>query len=353
MAWHGLGWSPVAFSEIDPFARALLAYRYPDVPNWGDMTAIAGSEEFHAADFALLVGGTPCQAFSVGGLRGGLADPRGNLALVYLDLAARKRPRWIVWENVPGVLSSGGGRDFGAFLGALGQLGYGFGYRVLDARHFGIPQARRRVYVVGHLGDWRRAAAVLFEPEGLPRHPAARRRQGARVASRPERSAGGCDLRELIAFNPTAGAWGMAASSEVAPTLKVGSGLGIPSPPAIAYTVRRDNTTANGSNYMEDVAPTMDTNVAHGVAVAYQRVVRKFLPLECERLQGFEDHWTRIPYLLAGGFIDPRWADADTVRLALERCPDGPRYAALGNSMPVPAMRWLGERIAAVDALAI
>ncbi len=163
-AWHPLGWEPSFFSEIDAFPRAVLAHHYPRVPLHGDFTTIEAGQ-YRPID--LLVGGTPCQSFSVAGLRGGLDDDRGNLALEYLRLAQRLRPKWLVWENVPGVLSSGGGRDFGAILGGLVELGYGFAYRVLDAQFFGVAQRRRRVFVVGYLGDWRRAAAVLFERHSL------------------------------------------------------------------------------------------------------------------------------------------------------------------------------------------
>ena len=185
-AWHPMGWQPVAFSEIDPFPCAVLKHHYPDVPNWGDMTKF---QEWPDADVDVLCGGTPCQSFSVAGLRKGLADPRGNLMLTFGAIAARYRPRWLVWENVPGVLSSNGGRDFGAFLGMLGQLGYGVAYRVLDAQHvrtrrfpFAVPQRRRRVFVVGYLGDWRRAAAVLFDRESLSGHPPPRREAGQRAS---------------------------------------------------------------------------------------------------------------------------------------------------------------------------
>ena len=166
VAWHPLGWEPVFFSEIEPFPCAVLKHHYPDVPNLGDMTKY---KDWSVKDGAieLLVGGTPCQSFSVAGLRKGLADPRGNLALVYLGLLDHLRPRWMVWENVPGVLSIDGGRTFGAFIGALGEIGYGFAYRVCDAQYAGVPQHRRRVFLVGHLGDWRRAAAVLFERQSL------------------------------------------------------------------------------------------------------------------------------------------------------------------------------------------
>ena len=176
VAWHPLGWEPVGFSEIEPFPSAVLAHHYPHVPNFGDMTKFQ-EWPLNAGAIDLLVAGTPCQSFSVAGLRQGLKDPRGNLMLTYLAIAARLRPRWVVWENVPGVLSSNGGRDFGSLLGGLRELGYGFAYRVLDAqwvrsnRHnHAVPQRRRRVFVVGCLGDATAAAKVLFERESVQRH---------------------------------------------------------------------------------------------------------------------------------------------------------------------------------------
>lgn len=190
-AWHPLGWKAAWLSEIEKFPSAVLQRHYHDVPNLGDMTTIHDRQEFKNGAIDLLVGGTPCQSFSVAGLRRGMADPRGNLALVFLRLADLARPRWIVWENVPGVLSSNRGRDFGAFLGALGQLGYGWSYRVLDAQFFGVPQRRRRVFVVGYLGDWRRAAAVLFEPDGLRRNPAPRGKARQDVAGTIRAGSGG------------------------------------------------------------------------------------------------------------------------------------------------------------------
>lgn len=171
VAWQPLGWKCQWTSEIEPFPVAVVEHHY-GFRNLGDMTKI--TEDMIDEPVDLLVGGTPCQSFSVAGLRGGLADPRGNLALRFVQLAAVMQPQWIVWENVPGVLSSGKGRDFGTFLGALGELGYGFAYRVLDAQWFGVAQRRRRVFVVGHLGDWRRAAAVLFERESVFGNPPTR-----------------------------------------------------------------------------------------------------------------------------------------------------------------------------------
>jgi DNA (cytosine-5)-methyltransferase 1 len=171
VAWEPLGWKAVGFSEIEPFPCAILKHRFPNTPNYGSLTEYQ-SWPLEPGSIDLLVGGTPCQSFSVAGLRKGLADPRGNLALVFLGLADRLKPKWIVWENVPGVLSSDGGRDFGSFLGALEQLGYGWAYRVLDAQYFGVPQRRRRVFVVASLGGRDVAASVLLKPESLCWHPA-------------------------------------------------------------------------------------------------------------------------------------------------------------------------------------
>jgi DNA (cytosine-5)-methyltransferase 1 len=204
VAWQPLGWTPVAFAEIDPFCCWLLRSRYgasrplympsphdaPDrkeakrraaairnvialphnatIPNFGDFTRI-GADDVGTID--LLAGGTPCQSFSIAGKRAGLDDARGNLTIEFARLADRLRPVWVVWENVPGVLSIDNGRTFGTFLGMLVQLGYGIAYRILDAQSFGVPQRRRRVFVVGHLGGWRTAAAVLLEFHCLSGHP--------------------------------------------------------------------------------------------------------------------------------------------------------------------------------------
>jgi DNA-cytosine methyltransferase len=188
VAWHNMGWEPVAFSEIEPFPSEVLKIRFPNTPNWGDMTKF---NNWPNATINLLVGGTPCQSFSVAGLRQGLKDPRGNLMLTFLGIAERYKPKWIVWENVPGVLSSNGGKDFGSFLGALGELGYGWAYRVLDAQWFGVAQRRKRVFVVGCLGDQRAAAEVLFESESVSRNPAPSREKRQAVTRTTEESVGG------------------------------------------------------------------------------------------------------------------------------------------------------------------
>jgi DNA (cytosine-5)-methyltransferase 1 len=208
VAWQPLGWQPAMFAEIDPFCCWLLRSRYRasrpifmprpqdapdrkeakrraaairnvmdlptdgDVINAGDFTHI-GAEDVGTID--LLAGGTPCQSFSVAGKRAGLDDPRGNLTIEFARLADRLRPLWVVWENVPGVLSIDDGRTFGAFLGILVQLGYGLAWRILDAQFTGVPQRRRRVFVVGCAGNWRAAAAVLFERSSLSGNPPPRR----------------------------------------------------------------------------------------------------------------------------------------------------------------------------------
>lgn len=392
-AWHPLGWSPVAFSEIEPFPSAVLAHHYPTVPNLGDMTKF---KEWPNEPVDLLVGGTPCQSFSVAGLRKGLADPRGNLMLTYLAIAERYQPRWIVWENVPGVLSSNGGRDFGSFLGGLGQLGYGFAYRVLDAQHvrtrrfpWAVPQRRRRVFVVGYLGDWRRAAAVLFDRESLSGDPAPRREAGQSAAKCLTRGAcqrldwetedfipevagtmkscaqsGGfsnsADHAAAGYMVPVAGAICRdsfsggagdrpegAAAGHFLP-ISFGAQMSVPqvdfdvnqtlqakNPMAVAFDMRG----REGGAMPEGPHDTANIRAASGGSsrsyVAQPWAVRRLTPIECERLQGFPDDFTRIPYR----------------RKPADQCPDGPRYKALGNSMAVNVMEWIGERIALVDRM--
>lgn len=385
-AWHPLGWRPQWFSEIAPFPSALLKYRYPKVPNLGDMTKIITKRSFHVRTIDLLVGGTPCQSFSVAGLRKGMDDPRGNLALEFLRLAATARPRWILWENVPGVLSSSGGRDFGAFVGALAQLGYGWCYRVLDAQYFGVPQRRRRVFLVGYLGDWRRAAAVLFERESLRRNPPKGReaRKGVAALTAAGVGASGPDDNQAQAGHPIARCLtssqqrydldtenfvfhtlcGEGFDASTAGTLMGRESKG-PRPDStlipfdttqITSRVNRSNpragdpchpVTAHGHapaiafscrDYGADVGP-MGTlrhgngNESGGVPFVELGGVRRLTPMECERLQGFPDDYTRVPYRHG--------------KLA----EDGPRYQAIGNSMAVPVMAWIGQRIQMVEDL--
>ena len=163
VAWHSLGWTPVGFAEIEPFPCEVLKQRFPNVPNYGDLTRYK-EWPIEPGTVDVLVGGPPCQAFSVAGLREGMDDPRGNLSLLYFGLVERLKPKWLVYENVPGLLSSKSGSDFSALLTALAECGYGFAYRVLDSQFYGLPQRRRRIFLVGcRTGDWRHSAAVLFD----------------------------------------------------------------------------------------------------------------------------------------------------------------------------------------------
>lgn len=243
VAWEPLGWEPAFFAEIAKFPRAVLRHHYPHVPLHGDFTTIEAGQ-YGTVD--LLVGGTPCQSFSIAGLRGGLDDERGNLALEFLRLAGRLRPRWLLWENVPGVLSSNGGRDFGAILGGLAELGYGFTFRCLDAQFFGLAQRRFRVFVVGYLGDWRRAAAVLFEPESLRGDPAPRRQSrqdvAPTIAARPTGGGGlgtDFDLDGGLIATPL---WASGASGSN------GCGIGQPGDPAMTLDTTRAMAVAFGGN---------------------------------------------------------------------------------------------------------
>ena len=355
VAWHPLGWEPQWFSEIEKFPSAVLQHQYPDTPNYGDMRQF--KEWLNDRSIDLLVGGTPCQSFSVAGLRKGLDDPRGNLMLTYLAIAAQYRPKWLVWENVPGVLSSNRGRDFGSFLGALGQCGYGFAYRVLDAQFYGVPQRRRRVFVIGYLGDWRRAAAVLFELESLSGHPAPSRKARQEVAE------------TIAACSFSGGAGGRpdgAAVNHFVPELsnalcardyKGARPEADQGAPVIAFGAQ--NSVAQVHSVSTKVTPTLDKSKTPAVAVsdsartlsarhdsspcsdrgqnflAQASAVRRLTPIECERLQGFCDNYTQIP-----------WRNKPA-----ENCPDGPRYKAMGNSMAVPVMRWIGERIKMVEEI--
>jgi DNA (cytosine-5)-methyltransferase 1 len=470
VAWHDLGWEPQWFSEIEQFPSEVLKHRFPDVPNLGDMTQLTQNPTFNERSIDLLVGGTPCQSFSVAGLRKGLADPRGNLMLTFLALADAKKPKWIVWENVPGVLSSNGGRDFGTFLGALGELGYGFAYRVLDAQHFGVAQRRRRVFVVGYLGDWRVAAAVLFERESLQGNTKPSRKKREEVTANAEGSVGEAGqvvidraafnqgenarfeprieieetMSSLVARGPHAVAQPIAfkvrggcegggkgylgqegqaftistmqdqqiaqplyyeshpqdsrvnGPKDVADTVSATYGTGggntplVQQPIAVDWrttqvdiektgTLKTDLAKMSGPciavdtyNYTtndhttQTIRSQSDTEHIGAVlqpmafdwqsggdmrgmnlqdktqlqrcqtpAVMHSMAIRRLTPKECERLQGFPDDWTKIPY---------RNKEAD-------QCPDGPRYKACGNSMAVPVMRWIGQRIQYVEDL--
>lgn len=454
VAWHPLGWNTEAYAEIEKFPSAVLEHHYPDVPNLKDMN---NYEQWNIRAIDILVGGTPCQSFSVAGLRKGLHDSRGGLMLTYLEIAQHFKPKWIVWENVPGVLSSNGGRDFGSFLGALGELGYGWAYRVLDAQWFGVAQRRRRVFVVGCFGDQRSAAKVLFESESVRRDnpPSRDKRKGATsftpssIAGYSEgvgtiRANGGdlgggsetlvmahgqpnaeilsglsptlnCNNEQPIVFenhpndsrvkemgdvcSTVASRWGSGGgnvpfclhgtqdpcTSDIAFAQgRIGCGIGNPGDPApnlskghhhaVAFEPGISSREGGNNRFVSELTPTLRKEMGDNqIAVAYETTnakafqqntrdevryiggngdhvgvitaeagmkqqnyihqamqVRRLTPTECERLQGFPDGYTNIPWR------------------GKQEAPDGPRYKALGNSMAVPVMRWIGERINAI-----
>ena len=477
VAWHHMdNWIPKVFAEFDAFPSAVLKHQFPHVPNVGDVTKHEWKQ--YEGQIELVVGGSPCQSFSVAGKRLGMDDPRGNLALHYLRIIDEVKPKWFIFENVPGLLSSDNGGDFATFLREVERIGYGCAYRVLDAQYFGVPQRRRRLFVVGHIdGDWRRAASVLFEPESLQGNnpPSRKKRQEApRDAGPSTPSSGeywngrgiantltakgdddrmpdkgrfhgvivpevagaldtdmnqklthqsavaghlipteqhpndvsatvtakwskGADIQpgkkngnmipitvgvdlfnqeetgevhvplrtaqghgapavmtavqpvdeENICFDHTFGQ-NAVIYKDVSPTLKANGA--VPTSPAVCQTpfhqaknpVSKDDDTRWENTHTQ---PTLNTWVGHNETKIQTAVVepiskqelavRRLIPVECERLQGFPDNWTQIPWK----------------KKAQEDCPDGPRFKAMGNSMAVPVMRWIGEGIELVNRI--
>lgn len=430
VAWEPLGWTPAWFAEIEEFPSAVLAQRWPSVVNLGDMTKIAAAVragDVEAPD--VLVGGTPCQAFSVAGLRNGLDDARGQLTLSYVELANaiddKRRERGeeeaiIVWENVPGVLSS---KDnaFGCFLAGLagesselqpagGKWTHAgcvsgpqrvIAWRVLDAQFFGVAQRRKRVFVVASARKGFDPTAVLFELESVRRDTPPRREPQSTVAALTANGVGTCGADDnqwqaghLIAF----GGGNTGGSIDVAAYLTAkGQRLdfdvetfavhGTQDPDSnheLAHTLGRNNGQENACVVLEpytlairgrkdgssvEVRSDGTANAlltpnggraGMGVgAIGWNNHVRRLTPRECERLQGFPDDYTLIEY---GRKVSPEKMDRDFAKylmrggkLTFEECcgraADGPRYKALGNSMAVPVMHWIGEQIAdAIDA---
>lgn len=334
VAWQGMGFEPAWFSEIEPFPCAVLAHHYPSVPNYGDMTTLPErilSGEIEAPD--ILVGGTPCQAFSIAGLRNSLNDERGNLTLVFVRIlnainTIRRRfglpDAVVLWENVPGVLST---RDnaFGCFLAALlgetrelvptGSRWTGAGivrsdeceiaWRILDAKYFGVPQRRRRVFLVAGSRN-RRVAQILFEQPSESGNLKQGRKKGKESATFIESS------------------FGAYIESDVGGTVKrTGGVLSGGSETLLVSKIGATLSTGFGGRGVDS------DQICNGNCVINYPKVRKLTPVECERLQGFPDNYTQIP-----------WRNKPA-----EQCPDTPRYAAIGNSMAVPVMRWIGDRI--------
>jgi DNA (cytosine-5)-methyltransferase 1 len=375
MGWHKLGWKPAFFSEIEPFPKAVLKHHYPEVPDYGDMN---NYKQWDYEPVDLICAGTPCQSFSIAGLRKGIEDPRGNLTLVFLGVLQKYRPKWVVWENVPGVLSDRS-NAFGQFIAGLSELGYGVSWRVLDAQYYGVAQRRRRVFVVGYLGDWRPSASVLFDRHSLSGDsaPSREKRQGTTGSTQTCVGTGGeggtvvtmatgqanseinndksptlnCNHEAPIIFEPRPPDGVPRISKDISPTLNsMGGGQGYLGQDETAFTL----DTTQSQNLMhttigflpgqgagagtigvqDEQAPTLRAG-CDNYGVMHHTAIRRLTPIECERLQGFPDNYTQIPYR----------------NKPAENCPDGPRYKALGNSMAVPVLKWLGERIDEVNKL--
>lgn len=383
VAWHPLGMRPAWLAEIEPFPSAVLAHHYPDVPNLGDMTklgALVLGGKIAAPD--VLVGGTPCQAFSVAGMREGLADPRGALTIKYVELAdaidhVRARdgrpPVITVWENVPGVLSDKG-NAFGCFLGALAgedcelqpsgkrwtDAGCVYGpkraiaWRVLDAQYFGLAQRRRRVFVVASARAGFDPAAVLFEREGMRRDTAPRRGEGQDVTGTapfgPALQCGcghvypeeigpiGCPNCEgdegpavsIFGGIPAFGGHSLGGSVERSATLTAKDGrMDVESETFFVCGVDVRNGALTGEHAHTLQAGDHAPDPGGTPHVLLNAKVRRTTPLECERLQGMPDDYTLIP-----------WRGKPAAE-----CPDGPRYKAIGNSKAVPVVQWIGRRL--------
>lgn len=404
VAWHPLGWEPLAFSEIDPFPSTVLQHHYPDIPNLGDITKIDWSPYVGAAD--IVVGGSPCQSFSVAGKREGLAGASG-LMFEYIRAVRELRPRWFVWENVPGAFTSERGEAYRQLLSEMDALGYGLAWRVLDAQFFGVAQRRERVFLVGSLGTMR-CAEVLFERESLSwDHQSSRQKRQALTEEAQERVGeadhdSGClnpGETQSRRVYPASGVYPTLSTREnsgqsqesvfLCQTAQTGSNGKLVKQDDVMNTLDRTNSTAvaaqpgikqqtyicrpdGQANAMTsvDMAPTLTSHAKKDPPLIYpaedsigegaliQRdmsatlsthniqtpitggrekrglTVRRLTPRECERLQGFPDDYTDIPYRNK------------------EHAPDGPRYKALGNSMAVPVMRWIEERIRTVEEAA-
>ncbi|KXU33910.1 hypothetical protein AXE65_08080 [Ventosimonas gracilis] len=337
-AWQPLGWQPVAFAEIEPFPCAVLAHHYPDIPNLGNVTEITDEQIKALGAIDVVVGGSPCQNLSLAGKRAGLAGAQSKLFHEQIRIFHAARhfcgARWLVWENVPGAFSSNGGADFDCVAGAMAGCRLdvpadGWGYEgmalgehgllewaVLDAQWFGLAQRRKRVFAVLDAGNWQGRPPVLLERDSL-RGDCPPRRMAQKSAANPAHASldrAGCEQAvPEISMCLNAGAMGRRdAESET----------------FVVHVCKTANTQSNGLGISnEGAAYTLDT--APNQAIAQDSGVRRLTPRECERLQGFPDDYTCIAW--RGKSAKP--------------CPDSPRYKALGNSMAVPVMRWIGQRI--------
>ena len=310
------GWSVKWQVENDPYCNKILSRHWPEAARYGDITGV-DTDSLERVD--LICGGFPCQDLSVAGTRKGLAGERSALFFQVVRIADALRPRWLLVENVPGLLSSNDGRDFGVVVGELAQLGYGLQWRVLDSQHFGVPQRRRRVFIVGHLGA-PCPPEVLFEPESLPRHPAPGSGERPRVAGALAAGAHPSGFNGQDAYDPvvavrlaqTSGnGWGVTEDG----TTHTLDGIG---GDAIAF---RKRTMAHGKDAQDE---TRERSKRANVLTVDQRPTTVIgTPADPSRVR------------VTPGISD--WLDPDE--------PDSPRYRALGNAVTVPVIEWIGHRL--------
>lgn len=312
-------------SEVDDAANAVLAHWFPAVPNFG---GVEGVNPYELPAFDVLTGGFPCQDVSVAGQRAGLTGERSGLFFEFARIVEARQPRWLLLENVPGLLSSNRGADFTKILGVLDDLGYGLAWRVLDAQFFGVPQRRRRVFVVGCLGGPERAAAVLLEREGGCWDPPAR----------PEAGQGAAIPATCSTIQACGGERGYRVDAEAA----AGGHL---IPQGFALHGRGGGSTAvvehGYGQWAESLVsgPLMERDAKDRpgqVGLCSELTVRRLTPCECERLQGFPDDWTDVPLrALKNG--------------KLKRVSDSARYALMGNAVAVPVVTWIAKRLVSVE----
>jgi DNA (cytosine-5)-methyltransferase 1 len=372
VAWHPLGWTPAWFSEIAPFPSAVLNHYYPTVPNLGDMTKLTKlitNGEVDAPD--IICGGTPCQAFSTSGNRQSLNDDRGNLSLVFCEVAnavdnvrriRKQQPSIILWENVRGVFSTND-NAFGCLLAGLAGesnplnapngkwpiVGIVVGpqrnvaWRVLDAQYFGLAQRRKRVFVVASARTDIDIGQILIEFDGVQRTTKPRREtrqndSGTVAISVDAYSSNPTLARELShTLKTTTNEAVFIGNEDISPTLRANAKQSLMSGDAninapLAISIQRNiiNRYHGGAQGVgistEDISYTLTTADRHAVAFQSPVVIRRLTPRECERLQGFPDDYTLIPY-------------------QGKPASDSVRYHAIGNSWAVPVVRWIGKRI--------
>lgn len=329
VAWDSLGFNPIGYSEIDKFCCELLKQKYPQTLNYGDINGHSKWEIRKPID--ILIGGTPCQSFSLAGLRKGVDDPRGGLVYRFCELVRDRKPRWIIWENVQGVLSSNGGRDFGSFIRSLAEFGYHFCWRVLDAQHFGLPHRRKRIFLVGHHSNRSSGYKVLFEQGSLSRIHKEKRSRKQKTSAAFVRSN---DYSSGVMCREHKMDWDdcdCSCSEDFECPFCKGWSSGLHQTPKLngcnycgAWVKSPVNCISDGA-HMGGGLNGQDYNSGR-IIVQPDGKVRRLTPLELERLMGFPDNYTNIP-----------------------GAKDGNRFKAMSNSMCVPVIKWIGERIKMFD----